>query len=103
MFGSLKNILNEEWYNDNQNYIIDFITEEEHQKYQVFSIYKIEKEDYYINTEFNKKSFLEFINTIKNRSIKDFNVDVSAGDSILTLSTCADNNNYRVVLHGKKI
>ena len=103
MFGSLKNVLTEEWYSNKDNLVIDFITENEHQKYQVFSVYKIEKEDYYINTEFNKKSFLEFINTIKNRSIKDFNVDVSAGDSILTLSTCADNNNYRVVLHGKKI
>lgn len=103
MFGSLKNILKEEWYNNNENYIIDFITEKEHQKYQVFSVYKIEKEDYYIDTEFKNSEFDEFIDTLKGRSIKDFNVDVSAEDSILTLSTCADNNKYRVVLHAKKI
>ena len=103
MFGSLKNILKEEWYNNDENYIIDFITEEKYYKYQVFSIYKIEKEDYYIDTEFKKNEFEEFINTLKNRSIKDFNIDVSAEDSILTLSTCADNNKYRVVLHAKKI
>ena len=82
MFGSLKNILNEEWYNNDENYIIDFITGNEEQKYKVFSVYKIEKEDYYIDT-------------LKDRNIKDFNVEVSAEDSILTLSTCAENNKYR--------
>lgn len=103
MFGSLKNILNEEWYNNSENYIIDFITEEEHYKYQVFSVYKIEKEDYYINTEFNENEFEKFINTLRDRSIKNFNIIVSEEDNILTLSTCADNNKYRVVLHAKKI
>lgn len=103
MFGSLKNILNEEWYNNEENYVIDFVTENEEQKYQVFSIYKIENEDYYIDTEFKKNEFAKFIETLKNRSIKDFNIDVSSEDSILTLSTCADNNKYRVVLHAKKI
>lgn len=37
------------------------------------------------------------------RSIKEFNTDVSKDDNILTLSTCANNNKYRVVLHAKKI
>jgi len=36
-------------------------------------------------------------------SPKDFNVDVSKDDNILTLSTCANNNKYRVVLHAKKV
>ena len=43
------------------------------------------------------------IKTLKKRSIKDFNVDVSKDDNILTLSTCANNNKYRVVLHAKKV
>lgn len=103
MFGTLKNILKEEWYSNEENYIIDFITEEASYQYQVFSIYKIEKEDYYIDTEFKKNEFEEFIYTLKDRSIEDFNIDVSAEDSILTLSTCADNNKYRLVLHAKKI
>lgn len=37
------------------------------------------------------------------RSKKDFNVDVNKEDTVLTLSTCANNNKYRVVLHAKKI
>lgn len=103
MFGSLKNILTEEWYNNEENHIIEFITENEKQKYQVFSIYEIESEDYYIKTEFKDNEFEEFIKTLKNRSIKDFRVEISSEDSILTLSTCSNNNKYRVVLHARKI
>lgn len=103
MFGSLKDILDEEWYNNEENYIIDFITEKEQQKYQVFSVYKIENEDYYIDTEFKKNEFSKFTETLKKRSVKDFNLEITEEDSILTLSTCADNNKYRIVLHAKKI
>ena len=103
MFGTLKNILKEEWYSNEENLMIDFITEKEQVKYQVFSIYKIKNEDYYINTEFKENEFADFIKTLKNRSIKDFEIEVTENDSILTLSTCADNNKYRIVLHSKKI
>lgn len=104
MFGSLKNILNSDWYDNEENTNITLYTENEKCIYKVFSIYKIESEDYYITTEFeNDKKFEQFVNTIKKRSIKDFSVDVSKDDNILTLSTCANNNKYRVVLHAKKI
>ena len=103
MFGTLTNVLKEEWYNNEENYIIDFITEKRQEKYRVFSVYQTENEDYYIDTEFKNNEFEEFITTLKNRSIKDFNVDVSTEDTILTLSTCANNSKYRVVLHAKKI
>ena len=29
MFGTLKNILKEEWYSNEENFVIDFITEQE--------------------------------------------------------------------------
>ena len=64
---------------------------------------RTEKEDYYIQTEFSDDEFSKFINTIKQRSKKDFNVNVSNEDTILTLSTCANNNKYRVVLHSVRI
>ena len=104
LFGTLKNILTEEWQNSEENFTIPFITENEKAEYQVFSVYRIENEDYYITTNFGTDNeFQKYIDTIKSRSIKDFNVDVSTEDNILTLSTCADNNKYRVVLHAKKI
>ena len=104
MFGSLKNILNSDWYNNEENTNIALYTENEKYIYKVFSIYKIESEDYYIKTEFsNDNEFEKFIKTLKKRSIKNFNIDISKEDSILTLSTCANNNKYRVELHSKKI
>ena len=60
------------------------------------SYIKIENEDYYIDTEFKKNEFAKFIKTLKNRSIKDFNIDVSSEDSILTLSSCDINDDYRI-------
>lgn len=104
MFGSLKWVINEDWYNNEDNKYITLITENETQVYEVFSVYQIEKEDYYIQTNFNtEKEFNTVAQTIKKRSKKDFNVDVNEDDNILTLSTCANNNKYRVVLHAKKI
>ena len=104
MFGSLKNILNSEWYENDENTNITLYTENEKSIYKVFSIYKIESEDYYIKTEFNNDNeFEKFIETLKKRSIKNFNIDISKENSILTLSTCANNNKYRVVLHAKKM
>lgn len=101
MFESLKNILTDEWFNDESNRKVIFITEQEKAKYEVFSTYKVEEEDYYIQTSFD--NYAEFLKKIKGRSEKDFNVDVDEQDSILTLSTCDNNNNYRIVLHAKKI
>ena len=104
MFGSLKNILNEEWYNNTENMNITFLTENGNYIYKVFSIYKIESEDYYIKTDFSTDNeYQKFLNIIKERSIKNFVVKVNVDDKILTLSTCANNNKYRVVLHSKKL
>ncbi len=104
MFGSLKNILNEEWYNNAENKNITFLTEKENYIYKVFSIYRIENEDYYIKTNFkNDEDYEKFLNTIKNRSIKNFDINLNINDKIITLSTCANNNKYRIVLHAKKL
>lgn len=104
MFGSLKNIIYEDWFNNEENYNITFMTENKNEVYRVFSVYKIEEEDYYIQTEFKaQKIFDNFVKTLQKRSIKEFNEQVSYEDTILTLSTCDNNNKYRIVLHAKKI
>lgn len=103
MFGSLRNILSSEWQNNSENTEITFVSENENCIYKVFSVYQIEKENYYIKTNFNSSSeFEKFLETIKTRSVKDFETPVSSADSILTLSTCAANDDYRTVLHAKK-
>lgn len=104
MFGSLKNILSPDWYNNETNKYVTLITEQGNMIYEVFSVYQIEREDYYIQTSFSdNEDYESFIRTITNRSIKNYNVNVSSEDSILTLSTCANDNKYRVVLHAKLV
>lgn len=103
MFGSLKDVITEEWYNNEENKYITFVTENDYQTYQVFSVYQIKTEDYYIKTEFKSNEFTEFIDTITKRSKKYFGINVSKEDTILTLSTCANNNKYRVVLHSVRV
>lgn len=100
MFGSLKKVLTKEWYENEDNMYVTFETEEQVLTYKVFSVYQIKKETYYTTTSFRSaEAYQNFLNTLKSRSIKKFNEDVSTDDKILTLSTCASNNDYRVVLH----
>lgn len=104
MFGSLKNILNAEWYNNKENLKINLITENEKCIYEVFSVYQIKNEDYYIQTNFkNDTEYDKFLQTIKGRSVNDFYIELTSEDSVLTLSTCANNYRDRIVLHAKKI
>ena len=51
----------------------------------------------------DKESYKEFINTIKSRSIYDFNIDLDTKDKIITLSTCTSDNKSRNVVHAKLI
>ena len=102
MFGTLKNTLTKKWYKNKDNHIITINLENETLYYQVFSSYHIKTEDYYITTSFNEKEFNRFINTIKKRSVYNYNVDVTIDDYILTLSTCY-NNTDKTVVHAKLI
>ncbi len=104
MFGTLKTILNKKWYKNKKNNIVNLVTENGEYSYQVFSIYSIDSEDYYINTKFkNNKEFDKFVKKIKSRSIYNYKVDVSGNDKILTLSSCIGTKGKRVVLHAKLI
>lgn len=104
MFGSLMNTLKKNWYTKNENQIIQFSTLKYNTMWQIFSIYKIEAESYYITTDFSTEtSFEEFINTMKSRSIYDFGTDVGANDKILTLSTCYNDKGIRLVVQAKLV
>ncbi len=103
MFGSLYKTQYPAWYQNKSNHIIRISTPSVNMSYQIFSVYKIEEESYYIQTDFNSDDdYLEFLNTIKGRSKYDFNVELTVNDKILTLSTCA-NDKERYVVHAKLI
>ncbi len=101
MFGTLKKVLDSNWYSKEENLDIELINKNETIKYKIFSIYKIKEEEYYINTYFTDNTFNSFINNIKNRSIHNFDVKTDIKE-ILTLSTCTIVDGYRLVVHAYK-
>jgi len=102
MFGTIKNMLKADWY-DNNSYIT-IATPSGNRIYQVFSMYKVPAETYYTSTGFSSDSEYEtFLSTICKRSIHNFNVNLTSEDSIITLSTCSGTNNARTVVHAKLV
>ena len=103
MFGSLSKTLKSNWYNNKDNHIIRLSTETENTMWQIFSVYKIPEETYYITTNFNSDNdYQKFLNTIKERSIHNFSTNLTTDDKILTLSTCYSDTE-RTVVHAKLI
>lgn len=102
MFGSLSEVLKESWYKNKDNHIIRISTPTENTSWQIFSVYKIKTETYYITTDFTNEEYEQFLTTIKNRSKYNFNTNLSANDQIITLSTCYSNTE-KTVVHAKLI
>lgn len=103
MFGSLSKTLKPEWYQNKSNHVIRISNTEENSLWQIFSVYVIETETYYITTNFSDDNmYLEFLNTLKERSIHNFNTTLNKDDRIITLSTCYDENK-KTVVHAKLI
>lgn len=103
MFGTLKNVLNNGWLNNTNNYVIKISTETENSLWQIFSVYRIPTTSDYLQTNFNDETeYQNFLDMIKDRSIHNFNTNVASTNNILTLSTCY-NNSDKMVVHAKLI
>ncbi len=104
LFGSLNLVLTSEWQNNKDNYVIYLSTLKENMLFQIFSIYTIPKESYYITPNFasieKKKNWL---NEMKKRNVAPIDTLVNENDKILTLSTCQNNYGGRIVVHSKLI
>lgn len=103
IFGSLKNTLKSSWYNTNENLVIKTVDENSSYLWQVFSIYTIVTNNDYIQTDFfGDEEYVNFLNLISGRSIKNFNVPLTKDDKVLTLSTCYTDDK-KLVVHAKMI
>lgn len=103
MFGTLKNVLNNGWLNNTNNYVIKISTETENSLWQIFSVYRIPTTSDYLQTNFNDETeYQNFLDMIKDRSNHNFDTNVTSTDNILTLSTCY-NNSDKMVVHAKLI
>ena len=99
MFGQIDKLFTTDYFNQ-KNHIIKLITFNKTYIFEVFSVYEIESELYYLTTSFESiEKYLQFLDTIKNRSQHDFNQDYDSSSKILTLSTCNTTNTGRLVVH----
>ena len=104
MFGSLIWCQKESWYTNEENLYIKISTPASNPIWKIFSIYQIKPEVYYLKTYFETtEEHQEFLDTLKNRSIYNFNEELTTNDKILTLSTCSDDGTKRAVIHAKMV
>lgn len=104
MFSNLKSLLNPSWFNNEANNYFTFITKDSTYTAQIFSVYKINENILNLPNSFETENqFYETINDYKQKSIYNFDLDVSYEDNIITLCTCDNNNKYRIVVHAKLV
>ncbi|GAK11509.1 class B sortase [Geomicrobium sp. JCM 19039] len=103
MFAPLTDFLDDSFFESDSDILFDTVDG----KYtvEVFSVYNTMTDFYYIETEFkDDHDFTEFVGELKSRSHFKSDVDVTAADQIITLSTCdyvLDPSEGRLVVHGK--
>ena len=87
-FTPLLNYKREEFYQKHK--YIELATNNGLYRYEIFSVYSVDATKfYYIDTEFESQTdYDNFITSLVKKSRYDTGVEVTAADSILTLSTC---------------
>ncbi len=104
VFGSLKNALTKSWQSNKDNYIVRLSTPTSNMVFQIFSVYTIEAESYYIRTTFTTPEEKEkWLQTMKERNVAPIDTEVNVNDKIITLSTCQNNSGGRIVVQAKLI
>ena len=104
VFGSLKDLLKDSWQSNKDNYTLTISSLTMNYVYQIFSIYTIDAESYYIKTEFNtNEDKQDWITEMNNRNTSIIYSPANINDKIITLSTCLNNDNGRIVVHAKLI
>ena len=101
MFGTLKNLLKEEWYTKDQT--IHFNTLNKKMTFKVFSIYTIKAEEFIPTTSYTQEELNKFIDSALEKSIYNFNINTDNTNTIITLYTCTNNNKDRIIIHAKKL
>ena len=101
MFATLRYVLDDNWNSNSDNLDITFNIPSRQIKARIFSIYVVDNTNDYLYINFSNEDYTNFINLIKGRSIKDFGVDYTTSDKMITLSTCSNRGDKRLVVHAK--
>ena len=86
-FNSLLNYKNEEFLKNHK--YIEFSTINKNYKWEIFSVYVTNTDDFYIDVTFSDDAdYTNFLSVRKSKSMFNTGVEVNKDDKILTLSTC---------------
>jgi sortase B len=103
MFGSLRDTLTTNWFNNPLNHIIRITTPDFNSVWVVYSVYVTSPDLDYIQVRFfNDASYRNFLEGTISRSVHDFKDLPTVNDKILTLSTCSGRSD-RLVVHAKLV
>ena len=104
MFSNLQFYLDEDFCSNPNHSFINFVTPQKKYLAELFSVYKVSSDDVELNNTFETTTkFQETIDTWKAKSIFTFDTEVSQNDKVITLYTCDDDTDYRILLHAKLI
>lgn len=102
MFADLELFLDENFFRSDREIL--FETLDEQYEVEIFSVYQTTTEFNYIRTSFSDgEDYVNFLESLKQRSIHQPDVELTEETAILTLSTCdyqLDRDRGRLVVHG---
>lgn len=106
MFGSLKNVLEDNWKADPNNQYITFADLNETGIYQIFSVFVCNDNDVnsYLSTDFKSdEDFKTYLKNLKNNSMQSYDTDIENAEKMITLYTCYGMNNQRLLVFAVKV
>lgn len=101
MFGMLHKYKSAQFYNTEGNDVFYIYTENKIMEYRIFSVYICEPvSDTYSFNFSSLPSLRQYAADMKSISMYQTDVDVSEATQVVTLSTCAENGDKRLIVHG---
>ncbi len=104
MFGSLKKMLNDRSYIDNDPYFY-FIAKDWIKKYHIYSLYVTPPDSDSFNYSDTKEAYKKYIAMALAQSVYDCNEPITEDELTVTLSTCSGTGKAkkRLLVHGKLV
>lgn len=106
MFGSLRNVQDDEWLSNPSNHYITFANLDGTSIYKIFSVFVANDEhvNSYLETDFTSdEAFKAYLRKIKKTSYQQFDTDIENTENIITLYTCYGANNQRLLVFAAKV
>ena len=103
MFGPLDDVLKKEWDTNGEDKYITLITDETTGKYKVFSAYKEKSKDN-PKIDFNSDAeYLNYLNEVKSKSVKDFNIVPNGSSGIISLVAYDNGGTEKIIVHAVRV